>query len=145
MAGLIARVASILAVLAGIVAGIFLVFGPTYTGCRSPTIYATGEVIGTETCRTASMWELQGFSGFPAAYGFILLWSLAPLLSLIAAWLVTHGPERIILASLALAIDASVLISFGAAPLYLPLVLPLVFITWLAVYLDKRPVLKQPA
>lgn len=109
--------------MAGIATGIYLVFGPTYTDCQSPTITTNGATIGTEVCHTASMWQLQGLSGFPAPYGFILLWSFAPLLALTAAWLAPRSGPRIVFGSLALVIEASVLISFGAAPLFVPLVL----------------------
>lgn len=95
-------------------------------------------MIGTETCRVASMWELQGLSGFPAPYGFILAWSLAPFLAFTAAWLAARPAQRIMLASLALLIEASVVISFGAAPLYVPLVFPFVLITFVALLLARQ-------
>jgi hypothetical protein len=119
-------------VVTGIGAGLYLVFGPTYVGCRSPIITSTGAVIGREVCHQASMWELQGFSGFPAPYLFIIIWSLAPILGFVAAWFVPEHGARRWLGGLALAIEASVLISFGAAPFYLPLVFPPVLITFLA-------------
>jgi len=43
------------------------------------------------------------------------------------------------LSGLALAIEASVVISFGAAPFYLPLVFPLVLITFLALLTIPHP------
>lgn len=116
----------------GTAAGLYQVFGPTYAGCQSPVITSTGDVIGREVCRQASMWELQGSSGFPAPYLFIIIWSLAPILGFAAAWSVGKHGERMWLGGLALAIEASVLISFGAAPFYLPLVFPPVLITFLA-------------
>ncbi len=116
----------------GIAAGLYLVLGPTYAGCQSPVITSTGAVVGREVCRQASMWELQGFSGFPAPYLFIAVWSLAPILGFAAAWLAATYRTRRWLSGLALAIEASVLISFGAAPFYLPLVFPPVLITFLA-------------
>lgn len=78
------------------------------------------------------MWELQRFSGFPAPYLFIVVWSLAPILGFAAAWFVAKHGSRLWLGGLALAIEASVVISFGAAPFYLPLVFPPVLITFLA-------------
>jgi len=78
------------------------------------------------------MWELQGFSGFPEPYLFIVVWSLAPILGFAAAWFVRKRRARLWLSGVALAIEASVLISFGAAPFYLPLVFPPVLITFLA-------------
>jgi len=119
-------------VVTGFAAGLFLVFGPTYTGCQSPVITASGAVIGNEVCRQASMWELQGLSGFPAPYLFIVVWSLAPFLGFAAAWFVGEHGTRLWLSGVALAIEASVVISFGAAPFYLPLVFPPVLITFLA-------------
>ena len=123
----------------GIAAGLYLVFGPTYTGCQSPVITSTGAVIGREVCRQASMWELQGFSGFPAPYLFIIVWSLAPFLGFAAAWFVSDHGSRLWLAGLALAIEASVVISFGAAPFFLSLVFPLVLITFLALLTLPQP------
>jgi hypothetical protein len=96
-------------------------------------------VIGREVCRQASMWELQGFSGFPAPYLFIAVWSLGPILGFAAAWLVRKHGARLWLGGLALAIEASVLISFGAAPFYLPLTFPLVLVTFLAVLTTPQP------
>ena len=124
--------------MAGIATGIYLVFGPTYTSCQSPTITANGATIGTEVCHTGSMWQLQGLSGFPAPYGFILLWSLAPLLAFTAAWLAPRPGPRIVFGSLALVIEVSVLISFGAAPLFVPLVLTPVVITFVALLTARR-------
>jgi hypothetical protein len=89
-------------------------------------------VIGREVCRQASMWELQGSSGFPAPYLFIAVWSLAPILGFAAAWFVRGHGARLWLGGLALAIEASVVVSFGAAPFYLLLVFPPVLITFLA-------------
>jgi hypothetical protein len=126
-------------VVAGIGAGLYLVFGPTYTGCRSPIITSTGAVIGHEVCRQASMWELQGVSGFPAPYLFIVVWSLAPILGLAAAWFVRKHGVRLWLSGLALAMEASVVISFGAAPFYLPLTFPLVLVTFLALLTIPQP------
>ena len=122
----------------GIAAGLYLVFGPTYTGCQSPVITSTGAVIAREVCRQASMWELQGFSGFPAPYLFIVVWSLAPILGFAAAWFAAGYGSRLWLGGLALAIGASVVISFGAAPFYLPLVFPPVLITFLALLTIPR-------
>ena len=116
----------------GIAAGLYLVFGPTYTGCRSPVITSTGVVIGREICRQASLWELQGSSGFPAPYLFTMVWSLAPILGFAAAWFVAKHGASLWLGGLAVGIEASVVISFGAAPFYLPLVFPLGLITFLA-------------
>jgi hypothetical protein len=124
---------------AGVATGTYLVLGPTYTECQSPTITSGGAAIGAETCRTASMWQIQRTSGFPAPYGFILLWSLAPFLAFIAAWLAPRPGSRIALGGLALVIEVSVLISFGAAPLFLPVVLPLVLITFVALLMARRP------
>lgn len=116
----------------GIAAGLYLVFGPTYTGCQSAVITSTGAAIGSQVCRQASMWQLQGFSGFPAPYVFIIVWSLVPIIGFAAAWLVPGHGAHIWLGGLALAIEASELISFGAAPIYLPVVFPLIVITFLA-------------
>jgi cytochrome bd-type quinol oxidase subunit 1 len=118
---------------------VYLVFGPTYSGCQSPVITASGAVIGREVCRQASMWELQGLSGFPAPYLFIAVWSLAPILGFTAAWFVREHGRRLWLSGIALAIEASVVISFGAAPFYLPLVFPLVLITFLALLNIPQP------
>lgn len=85
------------------------------------------------------MWELQGFSGFPAPYLFIIVWSLAPILGLAAAWLVAEPGSRLWLSGLTLAIVASIVISFGAAPFYLPLVFPMVLITFLALLTIPYP------
>ncbi len=81
------------------------------------------------------MWQLQGLSG---TYLFILVWSLAPVLGLAAAWFARRRSTRIWLAGLSLAIEASVLISFGAAPFYLPLVFPLVLITFIAILISAK-------
>ena len=95
-------------------------------------ITASGAVIGSEVCRQTSMWELQGSSGFPAPYLFIVVWSLAPILGLTAAWFVREHRPRLWLSGVALAVEAAAVISFGAAPFYLPLVFPPVLVTFLA-------------
>lgn len=129
----------------GIATGLFLVFGPTYTECRSPLITAGGPAIGSEVCGQSSMWQLQGLSGFPAPYLFIVVWSLAPIIGFAAAWLVSGRASRIWLGGLTLATEASVLISFGAGPLYILLVFPLVLIAFLALLniRDTRNAAKQ--
>ncbi len=66
------------------------------------------------------------------------VWSLAPWLALAAAWLTPRLSNRLSLAGLGLAIEASVVISFGAAPLYLALVLPLVLLTFIALWVGRR-------
>jgi hypothetical protein len=126
-------------VVTGIGAGLYLVFGPTYSGWQSSVITASGAVIGGDVCRQTSMWELQGFSGFPAPYMFIVVWSLAPILGFAAAWFVRRRRPRLWLSGVALAVEAAVVISFGAAPFYLPLVFPLVLVTFLALVNMPQP------
>src|SRR5438093_5317962 len=82
----IARVASVLALAAGVILGWGILFGPFFYGCTS-TAVAPDQTPAPQVCRGSSLIEVQGSDLFPAPLLWILMWSLAPLLAVIGAWL----------------------------------------------------------
>lgn len=117
----IARIASGIAAALGIVVGLGFLFGPLYGGCSvtatstSPGVIAT---LGPQVCTGSGIVAMQPV--WPMPLLAILAWSLAPSLVLVGA-LRTPVSRGFVLAGVLL--EATVLISFGAAPIFVPLVL----------------------
>ena len=132
----LARFASTLAAALGIAIGLFMLFGPTYTGCSiqmsAPTAPGAIATQGPLVCGTKSLVEVQPV--WPMPLLAILVWSLAPTVALVGVRraLAGRGPG-LALVVIALVVECTVVISFGAAPLYVPFVLfPLVLSAELA-------------
>jgi hypothetical protein len=122
----VARFASTLAAALGIAIGLFMLFGPTYTGCRiEMTAPPTPGAIATQSplvCGTKSLVEVQPI--WPMPLLAILGWSLAPVVSLVGVRraLARRSPGLALVVA-AVLVECTVVISFGAAPLYVPFVL----------------------
>ena len=127
----------------GIVVGLVFLSAPLGTGCSVTATPSVPGVIGTpgpEICQSYSLVEAQ--SVWPMPLLAIIVWSLAP--SATAVGLIRRlrgqasGKAWIIAGSIA---EGTVLISFGAAPLFVPLVLlPLVVVTALGLKASRsRP------
>src|SRR5438034_1369304 len=106
----IARVASVLALAAGVILGWGILFGPFFYGCTSTTV-APDQTPTPQVCRGSSLIEVQGSDLFPAPLLWILMWSLAPLLAVIGVWL-SRRP-RIRLIAIALFMELTGVISLG--------------------------------
>ncbi len=116
----------------GIAVGLLFLFAPLGTGCSvTATATAPGFVAtpGPQVCQRYSLVQVQPV--WPMPLLAIAAWSLAP--SLTAVGLIERlrgrgkGTPWIVPG---IAIECSVLISFGAAPLFVPFVLlPLVIVT----------------
>jgi hypothetical protein len=136
----IARIAATLTASLGIAAGLILLFAPLGTRC-SATISApagTGQTSAPAVmhCENTSMVQEQGLTHlWPMPLVALIVWSLAPLLAVAG---VRSG--RMSLVTAALLIEATVLISFGAAPIYAPLVLLPLAITCLIAWRTRRSV-----
>src|SRR5207247_6362849 len=92
----IARVASVLALAAGVILGWGILFGPFFYGCTSTTV-APDQTPTPQVCRGSSLIEVQGSDLFPAPLLWILMWSLAPLLAVIGVLAEppsAHPPHR---------------------------------------------------
>jgi len=131
----IARVASVLALAAGVILGWGILFGPFFYGCTSTTV-APDQTPTPQVCRGSSLIEVQGSDLFPAPLLWILMWSLAPLLAVIGVWL-SRRP-RIRLIALALLMELTGVISLGGGFIFALVIEPLLLITLIA-SLRARP------
>jgi hypothetical protein len=123
----IARVASLLGLVIGIVLGWFILFGPFFYGCSTGAV-APGQTPRPPTCRGASLIEVQGSEHlFPAPLLWIAMWSLAPAFAVIGVWM--SGRPRIWLIALALVMEATGIISLGGGILFALVIEPLLLVT----------------
>ena len=134
------RAAFVSAVIGPVIGALFL-FAPIQGGCTS-TITGSGPLpgstpapatVGPTTCFTEALWQRQPI--FPMPFFAVLLWSLAPVLVYVGIVLRLRGQRAtgtaLVVAGLIL--ECTVLISFGAAPFFVPLVLlPLAITTTIA-------------
>lgn len=124
------RVAALVTVGLAVFAGLSLLFGETGVRCTATEIGQTGpgrpiETFAPGRCETTRMIDVQRV--WPMPLLAIIVWSSAPLLALAGAW---PTRPRTGLVTAALAIEGTSLLSFGAAPVYLPIVLVPLTITW---------------
>jgi hypothetical protein len=124
-----ARIASLLALAAGIILGWGLLFGPFFYGCTT-TAVGPGEPSAPEVCRGSSLIEVQGTDLFPAPLLWILMWSLAPALAVIGVWL--SARPRVWLIVLAVIMELTGIISLGGGILFALVIEPLLLITLVA-------------
>jgi hypothetical protein len=131
----IARIASLLALAAGVILGWGILFGPFFYGCTT-TAVAPGQSPGPQVCRGSSLIEIQGNDLFPAPLLWIVMWSLAPLLAVIGVWLSSR--PRVWLITLALLMELTGIISLGGGILFALVIEPLLLVT-LVSSLRARP------
>ena len=125
----------------GPVIGALFLFAPIHGTCSStitgsgPPIGSTPDpaTVGPTTCFTEALWQRQQL--FPMPFFAVLIWSIAPVLVYVGILMRLHGQRSrgnpLVIAGLLL--ECTVLVSFGAAPLFVPLVLlPLVITTTVA-------------
>lgn len=134
------RAAFVTAVL-GVVLGALFLFAPIHGYCMSsvsatpvpPGATAGPPAVPISSCGVEALWQRQPI--FPMPFFAVLVWSLAPLVVYIGVRL-RAGGERNTGTALAIAgflLECTVLISFGAAPFFVPFVLlPLVITMVLA-------------
>ena len=129
------RAAFIPAVIGPAVGALFL-FAPIQGYCMTSLTGAPSPGAATQgptTCRSEALWQRQPI--FPMPFFAVLVWSLAPVLVYYGVRLRLGGARRtgtaLVVAGVLL--ECTVLISFGAAPLFVPTVLlPLVITTVVA-------------
>ncbi len=136
---MVARIASLITAALGLATGVFILLGPTGTRCTSAAIGQTGigqpvVTLAPAHCETTSMVEIQPV--WPMPLLALAVWSLAPLLAVVGVW-----SGRPWLVAVALIVEASSIISFGAGPYYLTVVLVPLALTWLL----ARRVRREPA
>lgn len=138
----VALAAAVIAGTLGIVVGVLFLFAPISTGCSvTATISAPGTIAtpGPQVCQPYSLAQVQPV--WPMPLLAIVVWSLAP--SVAAIGLVRRlraqaGSKPWIVAGIVA--ECTVLISFGAAPFFVPFVLvPLVIATALGVAATRKP------
>lgn len=127
-----AQAAAIAVAALGLAAGVLFLFAPLGTGCSvTATVGAPGTVAtpGPQVCQSYSL--IQSQPVWPMPLLAIAVWSLAPSLTAIGLIRRLRGQGRgtpWIVAGLVA--ECTVLISFGAAPFFLPVVLlPLLVVT----------------
>lgn len=128
------RAAFVAAVL-GVAMGLLFLFAPIQGSCRvTATSTVPGRIAtpGPTICTRESLVALQPI--WPMPFLAVAVWSVAPLISYVGVRRKMAGQgSGTALIVLALALEATVLISFGAAPFFAPFVLlPLVISTALA-------------
>lgn len=124
-----ARIASVASAASGIAVGLYVLFGPTYTRCSFGRIGQSGigqPVVTLEPARCETVGMVVAQPVWPLPLLALAFWSLVPLIAVAGAW---QGRRSIVLASVLL--EMSAIISFGAAPYYLPFVAVPLVITWL--------------
>ena len=115
----------------GLAIGLVFLFGPTYGYCESqisetappPGHIAAPATAGPQVCGTRALWQVQPI--FPMPLLAIAVWSLAPSLGYAGARMRARSPDPgpgTLLVILGLIVEATVLISFGAAPFFVPFV-----------------------
>jgi hypothetical protein len=125
----IARVASLLALAAGVILGWGILFGPFFYGCTT-TAVAPGQPPAPQVCRGSSLIEVQGNDLFPAPLLWIIMWSLAPALAVIGVWL--SARPRTWLIVLALLMELTGIISLGGGFIFTLVIEPLLVTTLVA-------------
>jgi hypothetical protein len=128
------RAAFVAAVL-GVAMGLLFLFAPIQGSCRvTATSTVPGQVAtpGPTICERTSLFQSQPI--WPLPFLAVAVWSVAPLISYVGVRRKMAGQgSGTTLIVLALVLEATVLISFGAAPFFAPFVLlPLVISTALA-------------
>ena len=135
------RAVFVSAVIGPVIGALFL-FAPIRGICSSTIIVTPAPpgatpgppaTAGPTTCGTEALWQRQPI--FPMPFFAVLVWSLAPVLVYIGIVLRLRGQRAtgtaLVVAGLVL--ECTVLISFGAAPFFVPLVLlPLAITTTIA-------------
>jgi hypothetical protein len=128
------RAAFVAAVL-GVTMGLLFLFAPIQRGCMTTaTSTVPGQIAtpGPTVCSNESLVQRQPV--WPLPFLAVVVWSVAPLIGYVGVrrrMASQTGATALII--LALALEATVLISFGAAPFFAPFVLlPLVISTALA-------------
>ena len=124
------RVAASVTLLLGVAAGLYLLFGETGMRCTAVTIGQTGigqpvETFAPGRCEGTRMVDVQ--TVWPMPLLALAVWSFAPALAVAGVW---PARVRMGLVTAALVIEATSILSFGAAPVYVPLVLVPLVITW---------------
>lgn len=138
----VAQAAAIAVAALGISAGVLFLFAPISTGCNvTATVGAPGTIAtpGPQVCQSYSLVQVQPV--WPVPLLAIAAWSLAP--SLTALGLIRrlrgHGTGTPSIVA-GLVAECTVLISFGAAPFFLPVVLlPLLIVTAFGVAAARSP------
>lgn len=123
-----------MAAVLGVTMGLLFLFAPIHGGCMTTaTSTVPGQIatLGPTICTSESLVQRQPI--WPLPFLAVALWSVAPLLSYVGVRRRMAGQGGTTLIILALVLEATVLISFGAAPFFAPFVLlPLVISTALA-------------
>ncbi len=138
------RAAFVTAVL-GIVLGALFLFAPIHGYCmQSATAVAPlpGQTpappVTSSMCGTQALWQQQEI--FPMPFFAVLVWSLAPLVVYLGLRY-RAGGERYTGTALAIAgflLECTVLISFGAAPFFVPFVLLPLVVTMVLAFRPSR-------
>lgn len=123
----------------GIVVGLAFLFARLGTGCSiSATVSGTVATPGPEVCRSYSLVQTQPI--WPMPLIAIVVWSVAPSLTAVGLVRRLRGRARgAAWIAAGLIAEGTGLISFGAAPLFVPFVLvPLVGATVLGLTASRR-------
>ena len=133
----------------GIVLGALFLFAPIHgicTSSASATAMPPGATpgppatFGPQVCGSEALWQRQPI--FPLPFLAVLVWSLAPLLSYYGARLRVWGDPGIgtLVMVVGLVLEATTLISFGAAPFFVPFVFtPLLVATAITFATSAQP------
>ena len=133
----------------GIVLGALFLFAPIHGICTSSagaTAMPPGATpgppatFGPQVCGFEALWQRQPI--VPLPFFAVLVWSLAPLLSYYGARLRVWGDPGIgtLVMVVGLVLEATALVSFGAAPFFVPFVfVPLLVATTITFATSAQP------
>jgi hypothetical protein len=125
------RAAFVTAVL-GVTLGALFLFAPIQGYCTQTIGASSGQASptpGPTTCGYEALWQQQPI--FPMPFFAVLVWSLAPLATYFGVTRRLRGDPDAgnVFIGMGLALELTVLVSFGAAPYFAPFVLLPVIIT----------------
>jgi len=130
--GSTALAAAMLTTALGIAVGIFVLLAPSQVRCELPALQPGVGITASGNCTHVSVFE-AGESMWPSPLIPVALWSLAPVLGLIGVLRILAGRRGFVIVGIALALEATAIISFVAGPMFLLYVfLPLALTTLLA-------------
>jgi hypothetical protein len=134
------RFIPVLALVAGLTLGAWILFGPTYSYC---SMSLSSDGTRSTVCGTSNLVAAQAGQLFPALI-FITAWSLAPVFAVIGTRSGSRG-YALALTGCAFVLDATSLVSFGGF-LFGLLVGPLLLLTLALIVAGsrRRDVLVQP-
>jgi len=140
----IALVAALVTTGLGIAVGLFVLLAPTQVRCELPALQPGIGITGSGNCVRVNIFEM-GESIWPLPIIPIVVWSLAPALSLFGVLRIRGRKRGFAVVVGALLVEATAIISFVAGPMFLLYVFVPLAVTTLLASIAAAPRLRRPA